>query len=70
MANSTEIVAELIALWSVGFVMISLIFKPELEPNFLIKIIELIACLFTIIIFGNKLLKEILDYIKLKGGKK
>jgi len=62
-----EIIAELVAFWSVGFVGLNLIFRPELEPIFWIKAIEIIACAITLIIFGNKILKEILEELK---GKK
>jgi len=63
-----EIIAEVVALWSVLFVGINLIFRPELEPVLWIKTIEVIVCAIVFVIFGSKILKEILEEVK--GGKK
>ena len=66
MKKIIEIIAELVAVWSVFFVGINLIFRPELEPILWIKVGEVIACSITLIIFGNKIRKECLEYIKEK----
>lgn len=67
MNKTIEIIAEVMALWSVFFVGVNLIFRPELEPVLWIKVSEVIACVITLIIFGNKILQEILE--EMKGGK-
>ncbi len=64
MKKEIELIAEGVALWTIYFVDMNLIFRPELEPVFLIKFVEVIACGIAFFILVNKLWKEILEYAK------
>ncbi len=59
-----ELIAQGIALWTIFFVTANLIGRPELEPVFLIKFVEVIACGIVFVILGKKLWREMLEYGK------
>ncbi len=64
MNKIVEFFAQGVALWTIFFVGANLICRPELEPVFLIKFVEVIACGFALFILGKKLWREILEYGK------